>query len=160
MSESLRKKRGQAAVEFLTTYGWAIIGVLVVVGALSYFGLLDTKRFVSERCEIGTQLQCNEMYVNDNGDFKIELRNNYPVNLIIEKIYVSGSGNWSGSFSLGSGNVSTFQVAPIAGLVKNTKKNFDVIIQFKRDNPVAIRSYNVSGLIVAKVQDHLLVPLP
>ena len=32
--------RAQAAMEFLMTCGWAIIVVLVVIGALAYFGFL------------------------------------------------------------------------------------------------------------------------
>ena len=34
-------RKGQAAMEFLMTYGWAILVVLVVIGALAYFGILS-----------------------------------------------------------------------------------------------------------------------
>ncbi|MCF7865934.1 hypothetical protein K9L67_02665 [Candidatus Woesearchaeota archaeon] len=34
-------KKGQAAMEFLMTYGWAILVVLLAIGALAYFGLLN-----------------------------------------------------------------------------------------------------------------------
>lgn len=33
-------KKGQAAMEFLMTYGWAILVVLAAIGALAYFGVL------------------------------------------------------------------------------------------------------------------------
>lgn len=33
-------RKGQAAMEFLMTYGWAILVVLIAIGALSYFGVL------------------------------------------------------------------------------------------------------------------------
>ena len=39
-------RRGQAALEFLTTYGWAFLVILVMIGALAYFGVLDPERFV------------------------------------------------------------------------------------------------------------------
>ena len=38
----MREKKGQA-MEFFMTYGWAILVVLVAVGALAYFGVLDPK---------------------------------------------------------------------------------------------------------------------
>ena len=31
------QKKGQAAIEFLMTYGWAILVVLVVISALAFF---------------------------------------------------------------------------------------------------------------------------
>ena len=36
----MKYKKSQAAMEFLMTYGWAILVVLVAIGALAYFGVL------------------------------------------------------------------------------------------------------------------------
>jgi len=33
-------KKGQAALEFLMTYGWAFLVILVMIGALAYFGFI------------------------------------------------------------------------------------------------------------------------
>jgi uncharacterized protein (UPF0333 family) len=33
----MMQQRGQAAMEFLMTYGWAILVVLIAIGALAYF---------------------------------------------------------------------------------------------------------------------------
>jgi hypothetical protein len=154
-----KHRKGQAAIEFLTTYGWAIIGVLVVIGALSYFGLLDTKRFVSERCDIGSQLQCSEIYVNDQGNCEIALRNNYPVDIQVEQIYVDQITFLRGPEELRAGNVSAF-LGDIGLQTKNAKKSYEVIVTFRRDGPGAVRSYNVTGTAVAKVHDASLVPLP
>ena len=52
----MKVKKGQAALEFLMTYGWAILVVLIVIGALAYFGVLDPKRFLPEKCELGPGL--------------------------------------------------------------------------------------------------------
>lgn len=41
-------KKGQAAMEFLMTYGWAILVVLIAIGALAYFGVLSPERFKPE----------------------------------------------------------------------------------------------------------------
>jgi len=42
----MHDKKGQAAMEFLMTYGWAILAVLVAIGALAYFGVLSPSKNV------------------------------------------------------------------------------------------------------------------
>ncbi|MFP4118604.1 MAG: hypothetical protein ACLFTH_00960 [Candidatus Woesearchaeota archaeon] len=43
------KRKGQAAMEFLMTYGWAILVVLLAIGALAYFGVLSPQKLLPER---------------------------------------------------------------------------------------------------------------
>jgi len=40
-------KKGQAAMEFLMTYGWAFIVVMTVIGALVYFGVLSPNNIIN-----------------------------------------------------------------------------------------------------------------
>ncbi|MBI2664247.1 hypothetical protein HYX10_02795 [Candidatus Woesearchaeota archaeon] len=51
-------KKAQAAMEFLMTYGWAILVVLVVIGALAYFGVLNPSSLVPERCALTLPFDC------------------------------------------------------------------------------------------------------
>jgi len=55
-------RKGQAAMEFLMTYGWAILVVLVAIGALAYFGVLSPEQFLPEKCIIasGSGLFCDD----------------------------------------------------------------------------------------------------
>jgi len=39
-------------MEFLMTYGWAILVVLVVIGALAYFGVLSPATLLPEKCTV------------------------------------------------------------------------------------------------------------
>ena len=43
-------KKSQAALEFLTTYAWAFLVILVMVGALAYFGILRSIKILPIRC--------------------------------------------------------------------------------------------------------------
>lgn len=45
-------KKGQAAMEFLMTYGWAILVVLAAIGALAYFGVLSPQNFLPDSCQM------------------------------------------------------------------------------------------------------------
>jgi uncharacterized protein (UPF0333 family) len=56
----MQKKRGQAALEFLTTYGWAIMLLLVMVGTLSYFGILNIESFIPEKCTFTPGINCKD----------------------------------------------------------------------------------------------------
>ncbi|MEM4260225.1 MAG: hypothetical protein QXG00_03240 [Candidatus Woesearchaeota archaeon] len=76
-------KRGQAALEFLTTYGWAFLVILVMIGALVYFGVLRPENFQNERCVAGSPLFCNQQKFVDSTSggygttdyFQVRLRN-------------------------------------------------------------------------------------
>jgi hypothetical protein len=60
-------KRGQAAMEFLMTYGWALLVVLVAIGALAFFGVLNPGQFLPSTCTITPGIGCT--------DFKVDLAN-------------------------------------------------------------------------------------
>ena len=49
-----RSRRGQAAMEYLMTYGWAILIVLAIMGILVYL----VKPQKVESCNLSTPLQC------------------------------------------------------------------------------------------------------
>jgi hypothetical protein len=72
------KNKAQAAMEFLMTYGWAILVVLVVIGALAYFGILKPEISLPERCELQQGFYCKDFRIadvtggNDNISFTFE----------------------------------------------------------------------------------------
>jgi hypothetical protein len=68
-------KKAQAAMEFLMTYGWAILVVLVAIGALAYFGVLSPDKMLPEKCIIssGSGLFCDKFSVTSTSiDLKIK----------------------------------------------------------------------------------------
>ncbi|MFA5141731.1 MAG: hypothetical protein WC471_02075 [Candidatus Woesearchaeota archaeon] len=57
-------KKAQAAMEFLMTYGWAILVVLVVIGSLAYFGVLSPTALLPEKCFMPIGLSCTQHLVS------------------------------------------------------------------------------------------------
>ena len=53
-----KKRKSQAAMEFLMTYGWAILVVLAAIAALAYFGVLSPEKFLPEKCILAPGLAC------------------------------------------------------------------------------------------------------
>ncbi len=50
--------KAQAAMEFLMTYGWAILVVLAAIAALAYFGVLSPQKFLPEKCILQPGIAC------------------------------------------------------------------------------------------------------
>ena len=67
-------RKAQAAMEFLMTYGWALLAVLVVIGALAYLGILDVETILPERCTFPVPLNCQDHVIN-NDNIKLVLLN-------------------------------------------------------------------------------------
>lgn len=40
----MHNRKGQAAMEFLMTYGWAILAAIIAIGVLAYFGVFNPSR--------------------------------------------------------------------------------------------------------------------
>lgn len=77
-----KEKRAQAAFEFMITYGWAFIIIIVMIGSLAYFGLQKTDSITPERCTMTPELSCENHAFYQNG-FIIILINNVgePINV-------------------------------------------------------------------------------
>ena len=75
-------KKSQAAMEFLMTYGWAILVVLVAIGALAYFGVLSPDRFLPAKCVLPPGLACIDFKIDSATDkVTIVLRNGLGADL-------------------------------------------------------------------------------
>ena len=48
--------RGQATIEYLMTYGWAILALIIVLGVLVFSGLLSPTYLISEECNFGVKV--------------------------------------------------------------------------------------------------------
>lgn len=69
--------KSQAALEFLTTYGWAFLVILIMIGALAYFGILNPSSLLPERCNFGSEIECNDFLLDSTADnLNIKLINN------------------------------------------------------------------------------------
>jgi len=50
--------KSQAALEFLATYAWAFIVILITIGALYYFGIFDFAKYLPQKCIFPSQFRC------------------------------------------------------------------------------------------------------
>ncbi|MBI2546442.1 hypothetical protein HYV81_04635 [Candidatus Woesearchaeota archaeon] len=99
-------KRGQAALEFLMNYGIAIMVVLIALGALAYFGLLNPAKILPSACFLEPGLACIETKVNRDS-VVLRIRNGKGENLNISSIKVANC-NGSASGYLKDGTVGEY----------------------------------------------------
>lgn len=78
-------KKGQAAMEFLMTYGWAILVVLAAIAALAYFGVLSPSKMLPERTTFSAPLpHVANAVIDMNGSVTVAFRNNEGVTVAID----------------------------------------------------------------------------
>ena len=89
MVANMNNKKGQATMEFLATYGWAILVVLCAIGVLLYFGVIDPDSFKLETFDsekhVCEELKCE--YINK--PFSEYRWSEYPCNNSEFKEYIS-----------------------------------------------------------------------
>ncbi|MBC8501012.1 MAG: hypothetical protein ISS25_04325 [Nanoarchaeota archaeon] len=109
-------KKAQAAVEFLMTYGWAIVVVLAAIGALSYFGILDVASLLPERCNFPTGFDCvGRASIDASADtVRFIIQNDYGSRIIITSGTIDSNGDCSGTVSFCNGTGCTsFSTNPL-----------------------------------------------
>jgi len=77
-------------MEFLMTYGWALLVVLIAIAALAFFGVLSPGRFLPSTCNLGIGFACVDFKVSDiSDDIDIIVQNGIGSTLDIFSIYVN-----------------------------------------------------------------------
>ncbi|GIU69505.1 MAG: hypothetical protein KatS3mg002_0741 [Candidatus Woesearchaeota archaeon] len=152
--------KSQAALEFMVTYGWVILGVMIVIGALAYYGVFNTSKYINDECNFGNQLYCEDFRVTTDRIY-ITLRNNFGQEIVINNFlgnYNSQQLIFHDSFTnigipILPGETLSFGLEPDPRVTfpKNDKVNIKMTVSFNR-NIANAPLHNVSGLIIATPQ--------
>ena len=156
------QRKGQAAMEFLMTYGWAILAAVVAIGVLAYFGVFSPGRYVSEMCVLGAPFGCDDESIADSsvgsyGAIQLIIRNGGGDNYNITEISITNCvSGWNTDLpitietgevtGLGEINVSCDSTNPIG-----TGDQFKGTLELKYQNPTGGRIMTSSGNIVRTV---------
>ncbi len=145
-------KRGQAALEFLMTYGWALLVVLIAIVALAFFGVLNPGKFLPSNCNLGVGFSCEDFIIDDDLDsvmsgdqkgIRIVIRNGLGNNLDTFLIYVDQNSNtcagWEGYITAKQSPL--YVVDNFNDGESDSIKTFDLTLPPPPD-PEGIRCYN------------------
>ena len=84
-------KKAQAALEFLTTYGWAFLVILVTISALYYFGVFDFSKYLPQKCTFTSQFPCIDFTMVDTAgvDIRFMLLNDIGETISVDDIDIT-----------------------------------------------------------------------
>jgi len=85
-------------MEFLTTYGWVLLVVLIAVAALAYFGILKPGDQLPENCLFFPGIGCNDFKVTQDS-VTLLITNGMGVKLTNVSFTVLGEGPCKGDTS-------------------------------------------------------------
>ena len=154
-------KKSQAALEFLTTYGWAFLVILIMISALAYFGILNPSGLLPDRCNFGSEIGCVD-YTIGLDTLSLRLKNGVGESIKIEEITIdtesAAAYTCTGSPSLtdwGTGDVQDFAwtgcTGAAVGQVAGEKSKVAITIKYYLAKSSAAYSHEVAGEVSTTV---------
>lgn len=118
----MRSKKGQAAAEYLVTYGWALLLLVVVIAIILSTGVFNPSAFVGEECVIQPDIPCTGFQLYQSGSstvllLKVENRLGYTMlldgaSVTTNDVGEAGEKVWEGRIDqgeLGQGENTTIR---------------------------------------------------
>jgi|SRR3989344_1510403 len=143
-------------MEFLMTYGWAILVVLIAIGALAYFGVLNPGRFLPSSCTIVAGIGCDDFKVTA-ADVQLILRNGVGDDLSSVSVTVpscttqdanaDGDDSWVDGTVLGSATGIT--LTGCTNGVAGAKFKQDVVITYTGASGIP---HSATGSLTSRVE--------
>ena len=82
--------KGQTAIEYLMTYGWAILIILIVAGVLAYYGIFAPSGFLGASSRGFTSIFVITPWdLNSAGQLKLRVENRVGSEINITQIYTT-----------------------------------------------------------------------
>lgn len=89
--------KGQVSVEYLMTYAWAFLVLLLMVGVMYYMDLFNMEKYSAQYCIFDANMYCSDYsvqtYGNNTFDVYIALQNNMDDDIFINKVKLFDDNN-------------------------------------------------------------------
>jgi hypothetical protein len=143
----MSKMRGQAAMEYLMTYGWALLILVVVIGVLFSMGVFNPQNYMSEECSFQPSLPCKGTSLTSKGVLTIYLTNG--LGYAVDSFTMNVDGKESSAIIPDEDNVVILKV----NLGENYKPydiyKFKPVITYV----VGEESYTISGTVTVRASE-------
>ena len=125
-------KKGQAAMEFLMTYGWAILAAVIAIGVLAYFGVFSPGKYVTGNAVVNPPFYVNANNIKASAGVTLELKNNGGEDYIIQSVQVSGCGTNSDVTNANADSKTAITVACTPALTAGDSFKGDIVITYRK----------------------------
>lgn len=159
--------KSQAALEFLTTYGWAFLVIIIMIGTLAYFGILSPGKILPNRCNFGAEFQCVDYQISyggpTTGTFKLRLKNSVGDSIDVSSLTLSSEGATQFTCATPPANPSAWKSGQIidlawtgcnsqaAGIVVDEKGKILITIKYNSVSSGPAYTKEVKGEILSTV---------
>lgn len=142
-------------MEFLMTYGWAILVVLITISSLAYFGVLRPGKLLPTSCIFDSGISCDDSYINTS-TFSIVLTNGFgkDVTFYTFKLIASSGNSYYGETdkSLSDGDSVAYYLNIVnesSYLNVGSRASFDVEIGYNKEGSPLNKTLNgrIIGLV-------------
>jgi hypothetical protein len=158
----MENKKAQAAVEFLTTYGWVVLLLIIIISFTFYSGYLDMNRYLQKQCLFSPNFQCSSYKLDKansttmrltlqagNGlGYTIYFANNSAL-LITDNLGKAGKANYSGRCYpdlVKPGELVTCIInITDVGSFPSADKNFNLLVKLNYTNCNTAPNYAQTG---------------
>ena len=147
-----KQTKGQAALEYMITYGWAFLVIIAAISVLGYFGFLNPNKYIPERCEFGEQLKCVDFSANTDRIIQFRFQNNFGTDINISSVGGDGATLKESYYIIRDGEVGKVEVKLNNNIevFAGSKERFDISFNFSRTANNA-PSHITSGTLFAEV---------
>jgi len=145
-------KRAQAAMEYLMTYGWALLVIVLVLGALIYLGVLNPQGRMQDMCNLPIGFGCEVAGLSTNGTLYLKVTNQQATQLTGLGIDCDGVNGLVDKKTLNPGDFAIFQCEIFPSTSPRNIGDFvngDMTIKFDSGVPGQLKS--IKGTYSAKV---------
>ncbi len=88
----MARRKAQSAIEFLMTYGWAVMIILAVVAILFIIGVFSPMGLAPNSCVLPSGLSCYGYKISDGGDLTLQVSQSTGNDMTITRLGCSESG--------------------------------------------------------------------
>jgi len=149
----LKSKKSQAAMEFLTTYGWSLLVIVVIIAALITVGVLNSDNLLPDKLDLPPGIAVRDFTIND-GEVTLHLMNNMGKNLLDFTVSIDACNNYTGA----SSDLATFPeddvieiIVPCNNIEEGSRLKSDVSISYKSRKYGTEMSHSAAGYLSGTV---------
>ncbi|MGV8176318.1 MAG: hypothetical protein ACP5NX_00775 [Candidatus Bilamarchaeaceae archaeon] len=143
--------KGQAAIEYISTYGWAIMLLVLVIAAIIGSGFLNLGSLIPDECSIDPSMPCTFQIINKDSatSLNMDIQNSLPYKITITEVSVAGAQDFQADCELQSGE----RMSTGCGIVKIEDLQGTYISGQMKRIPVTLEFYSCAKEINPECTD-------
>ncbi len=147
--------KGQTAVEYLMTYGWAILIILIVAGVLAYYGIFAPAGFLGPTARGFGQIQVLNPWAVSSAGMTLNLANRVggAVSVTVANVTIDATPYLctpAAELPIASGDDDTFTCtfdSAITGATAGETYSAVVVISYKYPSDAPTAAFSTSGTV-------------